>query len=154
MIKSLQAIKNPLSRTVTSAFSISSLVIMLGAIIIGLSAPKESDTKNSYKVLIYSYLVSLIGGGVVGAVTPYKPPTKAKKSTSSQAVSAPQSKSEDDSWKDWREFVVDRKVKESEEITSFYLKPVDEKRLPSFKPGQFLTIKLDIPDQPRSVIRT
>ena len=155
MFKSLQAIKNPLTRTVTSAFTVSSLVIMLGAIIIGLSTPKESDSKNSYKVLIYSYLVSLIGGGVVGAVTPYQPAKPSKtKSTSSQAVSSPQSKSEDDIWKDWREFVVDRKVKESEEITSFYLKPVDEKKLPSFKPGQFLTIKLDIPEQPRPVIRT
>ena len=152
MFKSLQAIKSPLTRTVTSAFTVSSLVIMLGAIIIGLSSPKDSENKNGYKVLIYSYLVSLIGGGVVGAVTPYQP-TKAKKSTSSQGVSAPQSKS-DDTWKDWREFIVDRKVKESEEITSFYLKPVDEKKLPSFKPGQFLTIKLDIPEQPRAVIRT
>lgn len=57
-------------------------------------------------------------------------------------------------WKDWRNFVVNRKVKESEEITSFYLKPEDRGEIPTFQPGQFLTIKLDIPGQNKAVIRT
>jgi ferredoxin-NADP reductase len=57
-------------------------------------------------------------------------------------------------WKDWRDFVVVRKVKESEEITSFYLQPADRGDIPTFQPGQFLTIKLEIPGQARSVIRT
>jgi ferredoxin-NADP reductase len=50
--------------------------------------------------------------------------------------------------------VVVRKVKESAEITSFYLQPADGKEIPSFRPGQFLTIKLTIPGQAQPVIRT
>ena len=151
MFESLQAIKNPLARGFTSAFTFSSLVIMLGALAIGDWSPKEN--KNSYKVLVYTYLVSFVGAGAVGVATPYKKATKTKSKSKQASVEKPQTTKED-SWKDWRNFIVDRKVKESEEITSFYLKPQDGKKLPTFKPGQFLTIKLDIPEQPRSVIRT
>jgi uncharacterized protein len=45
-------------------------------------------------------------------------------------------------------------VKESGEITSFYLKPEDGDEIPSFQPGQFLTIKLEIPGQAKPVLRT
>lgn len=48
-------------------------------------------------------------------------------------------------WKDWREFRIEKKVKESDEITSFYLKPVDGKRLPSYKPGQYLSVMTMVP---------
>ncbi|MEL6930480.1 MAG: 2Fe-2S iron-sulfur cluster-binding protein [Cyanobacteria bacterium J06600_6] len=47
-----------------------------------------------------------------------------------------------------------KKEAESEEITSFYFQPVDGKPIANFKPGQYLTIKLDIPDHDRPVIRT
>ena len=53
-----------------------------------------------------------------------------------------------------RSLRVDRKVAESEVITSFYLKSEDGKPLPAFAPGQFLTLKLDIPGQPGPVMRT
>ena len=41
-------------------------------------------------------------------------------------------------WTDWADFRIARKEKESEEVTSFYLEPVDSslKPLPSFLPGQ------------------
>ena len=38
-------------------------------------------------------------------------------------------------WKGFREFIVDRKVAESKTITSFYLRPEDEKPLPAYLPG-------------------
>lgn len=57
-------------------------------------------------------------------------------------------------WVTWKPFVVERKVKESEEITSFYLKPQDGQPLPGYKPGQFLTIQLMIPGMEKPVIRT
>jgi len=57
-------------------------------------------------------------------------------------------------WKGFRTFVVDRKVPESETITSFYLVPEDGEPLPVYMPGQFLTFKLTIPGQTRPVIRT
>lgn len=57
------------------------------------------------------------------------------------------------SWLNWRNFVVDKKVIESEEITSFYLVPEDKKPLPEYKPGQYVTVRVYIPElglkQPR-----
>lgn len=50
-----------------------------------------------------------------------------------------------DGWTDWREFRIDKKVPESEEITSFYLKPVDGKPLPSFRPGQYISVQVEVP---------
>ncbi|MGD1921776.1 MAG: 2Fe-2S iron-sulfur cluster-binding protein [Pleurocapsa sp.] len=47
-----------------------------------------------------------------------------------------------------------KKEAESKEITSFYFQPVDGGKITDFKPGQFLTIKLDIPEQDRPIIRT
>lgn len=57
-------------------------------------------------------------------------------------------------WDGERTFVVDRKVAETETVTSFYLVPEDGEVLPAFKPGQFLTLRLDIPGQPRPITRT
>jgi ferredoxin-NADP reductase/MOSC domain-containing protein YiiM len=57
-------------------------------------------------------------------------------------------------WQGFRTFVVDRKVPESETITSFYLVPDDGEPLPVYMPGQFLTFKLSIPGYPKPVIRT
>ena len=50
-----------------------------------------------------------------------------------------------DGWTDWRDFVISEKVKESEEITSFSLKPQDGKPLPRFQPGQYISIRTDVP---------
>ncbi|KAJ5119398.1 hypothetical protein N7448_010067 [Penicillium atrosanguineum] len=56
-------------------------------------------------------------------------------------------------WTDWREFKIADKVKESDEITSFYLAPVDGKPLPSFLPGQYISVQVYVPElkytQPR-----
>lgn len=54
----------------------------------------------------------------------------------------------------FRNFVVDRKVPESETITSFYLVPEDGGTLDEFLPGQFLTFELSIPGLKEPVIRT
>ena len=53
-----------------------------------------------------------------------------------------------------RSLVVDRKVRESENVTSFYLVPADGRPLAPFLPGQFLPLKLDIPGQYQPVLRT
>ena len=53
-------------------------------------------------------------------------------------------------WNGYRTFVVDRKVVESDVVTSFYLKPEDEGPLPPFKPGQYITVKIDHPQTPTS----
>lgn len=56
-------------------------------------------------------------------------------------------------WADFKPFVIDRKVKESEVITSFYLKPVDGKMLPPFSAGQYISVKLEIPGEQYTHIR-
>jgi nitric oxide dioxygenase len=53
----------------------------------------------------------------------------------------------DGGWREYKDFTVIKKVKESDIITSFYLKPTDEKRLPDFKPGQYITIQVQIPGE-------
>ncbi len=54
----------------------------------------------------------------------------------------------------YRTFIVDRKVPESETITSFYLVPEDGKPMTPYLPGQFLPLRLEIPGQYKPVIRT
>ena len=49
---------------------------------------------------------------------------------------------------------VSKKVPESQNITSFYLVSEDGEPLPSFLPGQFLPLKLDIPGQDKPIYRT
>ena len=58
-----------------------------------------------------------------------------------------QQRTEEGNWEGFREFVVDKKVKESDVITSFYLKPKDKKAIASFQPGQYLTVKMNIPGE-------
>lgn len=53
-------------------------------------------------------------------------------------------------WNGYRPFVVDRKQKESELITSFYLRPQDGGPLPPFEPGQYTTVKVQHPTTPTS----
>jgi nitric oxide dioxygenase len=48
-------------------------------------------------------------------------------------------------WTGWREFRVRDKVRESEVITSFVLAPADGGTVTRHKPGQYLTLWLDIP---------
>ncbi|KMJ57955.1 dihydropteridine reductase [Bacillus sp. LL01] len=50
-------------------------------------------------------------------------------------------------WEDFKDFEVVEKLKESELITSFYLKPADGSGVPSFSPGQYITIRLSIPGE-------
>ena len=143
MLKSLQKTKNPIVRAITGATATFSLLTMIFALIIGISNLKENRV--SHKIGVYGSLLGAIAGAIIGGTIGYKPSSKS---------TAKKKATDKETWQDWRNFVVERKVKESTEITSFYLKPQDGKKLPDFKPGQFLTIKLDIPEQPRPVIRT
>jgi ferredoxin-NADP reductase len=59
------------------------------------------------------------------------------------------------SWNGKRKFVVAKREIENPvgDVCSFYLKPHDQRELPPFKPGQFLTFELNIPGQSNPVIR-
>jgi nitric oxide dioxygenase len=48
-------------------------------------------------------------------------------------------------WRGWREFVVRHKRRESDVITSFFLEPRDGGRVADFKPGQYISIVVDVP---------
>lgn len=51
-------------------------------------------------------------------------------------------------WRGPRRFRVVRKEPESAIITSFYLEPVDGETIMDFKPGQFITVLLEVDGQP------
>jgi nitric oxide dioxygenase len=51
-------------------------------------------------------------------------------------------------WNGYRPFIVRRKVRESSLITSFYLAPADGGALAAFRPGQYITVKINHPTTP------
>ncbi|KAB8332738.1 2Fe-2S iron-sulfur cluster binding domain-containing protein [Scytonema tolypothrichoides VB-61278] len=143
MLENIRQIKNPLIRSATAASIAFSVVTIVSGVAIGLTNSKD---KSAFGVGVYSSLLGTGCGAIFGLVMT----SQASQETSVSTEVTPSSKI----WKDWRNFVVVRKVKESEEITSFYLQPEDKGEIPNFQPGQFLTIKLDIPGQNKPVIRT
>ncbi|MDE2075702.1 MAG: NO-inducible flavohemoprotein [Burkholderiales bacterium] len=56
-------------------------------------------------------------------------------------------------WSGWRGFKVQRKVAESDEITSFHLAPADGGTVSTYRPGQYVTVRVLVPElgitQPR-----
>ncbi|KAM0292226.1 hypothetical protein ACHAO9_003199 [Fusarium lateritium] len=50
-------------------------------------------------------------------------------------------------WQGYRKFRIEKKVEEAEDIFSFYLVPVDGKRLPPFQPGQYVSVMVPIVDK-------
>lgn len=56
-------------------------------------------------------------------------------------------------WDGFRTFLVAKKVKESEVITSFYLTPEDGKSISSYQPGQYISIKIQPEEQNFTQIR-
>lgn len=53
-------------------------------------------------------------------------------------------------WNGYRQFTVDRKFPESEIVTSFYLRPTDGGPLPDYEPGQYITVRINHPENPTS----
>ncbi|WNQ09026.1 NO-inducible flavohemoprotein [Paenibacillus aurantius] len=56
-------------------------------------------------------------------------------------------------WEGFRSFRVVKKVKESQPITSFYLVPADGGGPASFLPGQYISVRVQIPGSPYTHIR-
>jgi len=50
-------------------------------------------------------------------------------------------------WEGYKSFIVSKKVQESDNITSFYLKAQDGSKLPMFSPGQYISIRVSIPGE-------
>ncbi len=142
MLESLGRIQNPWVRSLTAAVTAFSAVTLVSAIAIG-TAPKD---KSAYRWGVYAALLATGAGATLGLV--YSARGKERQPSNAMPKMSHQP------WQDWRNFVVVRKVKESEEITSFYLKPQDSGDIPNFQPGQFLPIKLEIPGQSKPILRT
>ncbi len=142
MFEELNQIKSPITRMIMAGAAAGSIVTCGAAVALGITNAKPESA--AYKTAVYAALVATGGGALAGLAA----------SGSKDERPAPQAAAESSIWSDWRNFVVLRKVKESEEITSFYLAPEDGQAIPSFLPGQFLTIKLEIPGQARPIIRT
>lgn len=146
MVSDLGRIQNPVTRALVTAAASFTIATIGYVSLLGLAKP--SNQSAAYRTGLYVSLIATGGGAVLGLL--YKPKASDRPRTAeSTAIASP-----DGQWNDWRDFVVIRKSQESEEITSFYLKPVDGGSIPVPLPGQFLTIKLDIPGQRRPVIRT
>lgn len=56
-------------------------------------------------------------------------------------------------WGGFRNFIIAKKVKESDVITSFYLKPEDNEPIASFRPGQYVSVKISVPGEEFTHIR-
>lgn len=56
-------------------------------------------------------------------------------------------------WDGFKDFIITDKIKESDIITSFYLKAKDEKAIANYEAGQYLTIRATIPNEEYMQIR-
>jgi len=56
-------------------------------------------------------------------------------------------------WEGFRPFRVEKKVAESDVITSFYLVPQDGNKIAKFEPGQYVSVKMEIPGEKNVHIR-
>lgn len=138
----LERTPNPLWRSTQAALMGASATAILTGGLLGLT---RIDDQLVNRLAVYGSALGAGAGAVFGLVG-VKPLPRREVPQSLSLAETP--------WQDWRNFVVERKVQESREITSFYLKPQDGGMLPGFLPGQFLTIRLQVPGQPRPVIRT
>lgn len=56
-------------------------------------------------------------------------------------------------WQGFRKFKIDKIVQLSDDIKSFYLKPIDKLALPTYQPGQYLTLSLKLPNKDKPLVR-
>ena len=144
----LERIPNPVVRSVASALMGGSAATMIVGGLLGFT---QFESRLTHRISVYAGLAGIGVGAVFGGAI-VKP--KAAQTAAQPKENAAHKTTTEEGWISWRNFAVVRKVPESREITSFYLKPQDGTKLSGFLPGQFLTIQLDIPGQPRPIIRT
>ncbi len=156
-IENIRRISNPLLRAITAGIFLGSLVTIPTALAVQMAkSPKDPNVESGSKLVVYASLVSTIIGSAIGLSASKRKDDEVRLSEDTLARTNDLSEVEASIsvWKEWRRFIVMRKVKESDNITSFYLHPEDNGPISEFVPGQFLTIKLDLPDRTEPVIRT
>ncbi|MCH7322135.1 NO-inducible flavohemoprotein [Solibacillus sp. MA9] len=50
-------------------------------------------------------------------------------------------------WRAFKQFKIARKEQESADVISFYLTPTDGSKVPAYKPGQYVTIRVTVPGE-------
>ena len=157
MIENIREISNPILRSIIAGIFLGSLVTIPAALAVQLvKSPKDSNVESTSKLAVYASLASTAIGVAIG-LGAGKCKDEGDRSSDGRLTGMNDAigiESSNNGWTDWRKFIVMRKVKESDGITSFYLHPEDNGAIPDFSPGQFLTLKLDISGQSRPVIRT
>ncbi|MCC3437385.1 MAG: oxidoreductase [Oscillatoriales cyanobacterium] len=150
MLENIQQISNPIIRSIAAGIFLGSLVtIPAGLALELLKSPKQTTPESASKLVVYTSLASSVIGAAIGLSS-----GKRNKDNEVESNDLGDRESLNSGWHDWRKFIVMRKVSESDNITSFYLHPEDNEPIPAFMPGQFLTIKLDLPERAEPVIRT
>eukprot|EP01125_Pyxidicula_operculata_P014726 TRINITY_DN4939_c1_g1_i1.p1 TRINITY_DN4939_c1_g1~~TRINITY_DN4939_c1_g1_i1.p1 ORF type:complete len:418 (-),score=101.65 TRINITY_DN4939_c1_g1_i1:117-1370(-) len=61
-------------------------------------------------------------------------------------------KNQEGGWKGVRKFTVSKRIQEAEDVVSLQLVPEDGGALPTFLPGQFCTVKLDVKDEQQPIV--
>lgn len=98
---------------------------------------------------VEAYLLPAIGEVLGDAITPevLEAWTKAYRLLADIFIRAERTLyREHENWIGWRKFKIVRRQKESDSITSFYLAPADGVALPSFLPGQYVSLQIHIPE--------
>jgi uncharacterized protein len=157
MIDNIREISNPILRAIIAGIFLGSLVTIPAALAVELTkSPKDAHVESTSKLAVYASLASTAIGAALGLGAGKRKDERDRlpEDTLARTDDVIEIESSNNGWTDWRKFIVMRKVKESDGITSFYLHPEDNGAIPDFSPGQFLTLKLDIPGQLKPVIRT
>lgn len=94
--------------------------------------------------LLLSLMAILLVLGALGLAWKFRRFTKTAEGPSATFPPAPN----EPPWTGWRRFKVRKRVEEDAGSTfvSFYLCPVNRRRLPAFEPGQFVQLRLEVPD--------
>jgi len=58
-----------------------------------------------------------------------------------------QAAEQNNGWRAFKQFKIARTVKESDDVTSFYLQPTDGSKVPAYKPGQYVSIRVTAPGE-------
>jgi uncharacterized protein len=149
MLENIKQISNPILRSIAVGIFLGSLItIPSGLALELLKSPKQPTSESASKLVVYTSLASTAIGAAIGLSS------GKRKNAEVEPNDLADRELLNSGWHDWRKFIVMRKVTESDNITSFYLYPEDNDSIPAFMPGQFLTIKLDLPERTEPLIRT
>lgn len=136
--------------------STATLSSLIGVLILGQVAGFALVARHRYRGKFRALQTQAFGAGP--DAPPYRTPSHAEEE-SQDNVDPDEVDAFPSAWAGYKEFVVQRRTPEDRngDVCSFHLAPADGARLPAFRPGQYLTFKLEIPNgdagSTKSVVR-